>query len=260
MALTPQQKSFFESFGYLVIHDLLVRDIDWITSEFHAVFNGKGIKHDGSKRSIVVPFIDQSEQLCGLLDHPKVLELIGSLLDEDFNYVGGDGNLFTGNTGWHTDGEHQIGLYAKFHVYLDPLTRESGAIRVIPGSHLAGPWRDQLHKVLQAGDDLHLYVRDVPCIVVETQPGDVVVFDHNIYHASFDGGPARRHFAINVVSRAKTPAEIEELDCYLPRHCFRWGPRVHSDLMRQTASPARMRHLEQVIERETCLGKVSLGQ
>ena len=76
MALTPQQRSFFELFGYLVIHDLLVRDIDWITSEFHVVLDGKGIKHDGSKRSIVVPFIDQSEQLCDLLDHLKLKERI----------------------------------------------------------------------------------------------------------------------------------------------------------------------------------------
>ena len=256
MALTAEQRFFFDSFGYLVVPGLLADEIEWITSEFYAVFDARGGEHDGSIRSVIVPFIDQRERLCTLLDNPKVVDTIGSLLGEDFNYVGGDGNIHTGNTPWHTDGGHQVGLYAKFHIYLDSLTRESGALRVIPGSHLYGPWRDQLHKVFESNDRLNMDNREVPCVAIETDPGDVVVANHNLYPAAFGGGQARRHAALNVTSRATTPQEIAELDQYIPRHCLRKGDgQVHSNLMRSSASPARMRHLEQPIEREALLVK-----
>ncbi|MCZ6678601.1 MAG: phytanoyl-CoA dioxygenase family protein [Candidatus Poribacteria bacterium] len=254
MALTPQQYAFFESFGYLVLPGLLTDDIDWMTEEHRAIFERKGMVHDGTKRSQIVPFIDQSERLCTLLDHPKVLEVLKPLLGDDFNYVGGDGNYYSGDTAWHSDGGHRVGLYAKFHLYLDPLTRDTGCIRMIPGSHLFGEWRDHVEKVRRSNEVLGISGRDVPCVAVENEPGDVVIFNHNIYHAAFGGGPARRHFDLNVARRAKTEAEIRELDNYLKRdNRPRYYPRahsVHSDIMRETASPARMRHLEQVIERE----------
>ena len=220
MALSSQQCAFFDSFGYLALSNLLMEDIDWIISEHQAVFEQKKAEHDGTKRSVIVPFIDQSERLCTLLDHPKVLEVLESLLGKGFNYVGGDGNYYTGDTGWHCDGAHQVGLYAKFHLYLDPLTRDTGCIRVIPGSHLFGEWRDHVEKIHRSNDVLGIDGCDVPCIAIETQPGDVVVFNHNIYHASFGGGPARRHFDLNVASRATTESEINELDGYLPGSCL----------------------------------------
>ena len=260
MALTSAQCTFFESFGYLYLPDLLTEDVDWMTQAHRAIFEEKGMVHDGTKRSQIVPFIDQSEHLCTLLDHPKVLEVIGSLLGEDFNYVGGDGNYYSGDTGWHSDGAHPVGLYAKFHLYLDGLTRDTGCIRVIPGSHLFGEWRDHAEKARRSNEVLGLNGSEVPCAAVETEPGDVVVFNHNIYHASFGGAPSRRHFDLNVASRAKTDAELDELDNYLQRDGQpRYYPRaqsVHSDIMRETASPARMRHLEQVIERERYLATV----
>ncbi len=260
MSLTQGQRACFDTFGYVVIPGLLSDEIDWIAAEFHAVFDDRGIKHDGSKRSVVVPFIDQRERLCTLLDNPKVTGAIGALLGDDFNYVGGDGNLHSGDTRWHTDGNHQIGIYAKFHIYLDPLTRDTGAIRVIPGSHVHGPWRDRLSQVLEQGGEQgdELSPRDVPCVSVETTPGDVLIFNHNIYHAAFGGSRARRHLAMNVASRAQTRDEIEELDAYIPRHCLRkGGGRVYSDLMRRTATSQRMRHLEQPIEREAVLARAT---
>ena len=142
MTLTPQQCTFFESFGYLILPGLLTDDIEWIIQEHQKVFEQKGIVHDGTKRSFIVPFIDESEHLSTLLDHPNVVGVLSSLLG-DFNYVGGGGNYYSGDTNWHDDGGHRIGglVFVKFHIYLDPLTRETGCIRVIPGSHLDGKWR-----------------------------------------------------------------------------------------------------------------------
>ena len=125
--LSSQQRTFFESLGYLVLPGILADEIDWITEEHQKVFEKKGVVHDGAKRSFLVPFIDESECLCSLLDNPKIVGVLGSLLGDDFNYVGGGGNYYSGDTNWHDDGGHRVGglVFVKFHIYLDSLTREN---------------------------------------------------------------------------------------------------------------------------------------
>lgn len=256
--LTDEQKHFFDTFGYLVLPKLLIDDIAWITDEFEAVFQGRGVLHDGSKRSTVVPFIDQREQLSTLLDHPKVVGLISSLLGENFNYVGGDGNFYTGDTQWHSDGFHHVGKFLKVALYLDPVKRESGCLRVIPGSHrvdLFDTWAAR-----QARNSLELWgieQRDVPAIALESEPGDVVAFNHNLMHAAFGGSTRRRMFTLNCCARCETPAEIADLEKYIAGHARFWIDQMHSETMRGTASPARMVHLQQVIEHERHLPALS---
>ena len=256
--LTDEQKHFFETFGYLVLPKLLADDIAWITEEFEAVFQGRGVVHDGSKRSTVVPFIDQRERLSTLLDHPKVVGLISSLLGENFNYVGGDGNFYTGDTQWHSDGFHHVGKFLKVALYLDPVKRDSGCLRVIPGSHrldLFDVWDAR-----QARNSRELWgieQRDVPAIALESEPGDVVAFNHNLMHAAFGGSTRRRMFTLNCCARCETPEEIADLEKYIAGHARFWIDQMHSETMRTTASPARMVHLQQVIEHEGHLPALS---
>ena len=158
-SLSEQQKRHFETFGYLVLPGLMADDIGWITEEFEAVFRDRGVVHDGTKRSCIVPFIDQRVRLSTLLDHPRLQALIGGLLGEDFNYLGGDGNYYAGDTGWHSDGFHRVGKFLKVALYLDPVARDTGCLRVIPGTHRleaergthgVGPWEARQAGLSQA--------------------------------------------------------------------------------------------------------------
>ena len=135
MKLSQQQLQFFETFGFLHFPGLVKEEIGWITEDFESIFATSGQVHDGTQRSCIVPFIDQRERLCTLLDHPSIDGLISSILGNDFNYLGGDGNFYTGDTRWHSDGFHTIGKYLKVAFYLDSLTSDTGCLRVIPGSH-----------------------------------------------------------------------------------------------------------------------------
>ena len=130
--LTEQQMSFFRTFGYLSFPRLMVDRIEEIMREFEAVWaahgdghNGK--PHDGKARSCIVPFIDQSEALCSLLDDPRILGIASSILGDDFNYTGSDGNFYVGETGWHSDGARkpEDPIHIKIAFYLDPLTRDT---------------------------------------------------------------------------------------------------------------------------------------
>ncbi|MEO6907170.1 MAG: hypothetical protein ABI210_04695, partial [Abditibacteriaceae bacterium] len=61
MLITEQQKTFFDTFGYLIFPGLVTDQIETITAEFRAVFDDKNIAHNATKRTCIVPFIDQRE-------------------------------------------------------------------------------------------------------------------------------------------------------------------------------------------------------
>jgi hypothetical protein len=251
MEITSQQKHFFETFGYLVLPGLLKEEIGWISEEFEAVFRDRGVVHDGSQRSVVVPFIDQRERLCTLLDHPAIVNLISGLIGDNFNYLGGDGNFYTGDTRWHSDGFHMVGSYLKVAFYLDPVTSSTGCLRVIPGSHrtdLRDSW--DARKARDAATLWNLEQNQVPAVALESQPGDVVAFNHNLMHAALGGSKRRRMFTMNSCAYCQTPAELQELENFIAGKARFWVDRSHSEVMRQTASPQRMVYLQQVIDHE----------
>ncbi len=248
MTLTPEQKNFFETFGFLVFPGVLKDDIEWITQEFGAVFDDKGLEHTADKRTCIVPFIDQREKLNTLLDHPAITGIADGLLGDDFNYVGGDGNYYTGDTGWHSDAWNDPAGYMKIALYLDPVTKDSGALRVIPGTHRIDnkdcPARD-------AGQSEKLWgiaQSEVPSVALESNPGDVVAFNHNLMHASFGGSTQRRMFTLNLCEHADTPAKIEGLQNYIGAHARFWNDSLIGPTMLETASAERMKNLRQVID------------
>jgi len=249
--LTPQQVDFFETFGYLVLPGLLADEIGWIAAEFAAVFTDRNLVHDPSQRTCVVPFIDSRERLSALLDHPKVERLAANLLGDDFNYVGSDGNYYSGDTGWHSDGFHSVGKFIKIALYLDPVSRDTGALRVIPGSHridLETSW--EARKARHAKELWGIEQSEVPAIALDSTPGDVVAFNHNLMHAAFGGSSCRRMFTLNCCRRCDTPEEIADLESYIGGHDRFLNDHMHSDQMKATASPGRMRHLSQVMQHE----------
>lgn len=253
MQLTPQQIHFFHTFGYLGLSQLLSDRSEEITAAFEEIWaqNGgghNGQPHNGQARSCIVPFIDQHETLCSLLDDPRILGIAEPLLGANFNYMGSDGNYYVGDTGWHSDGWKKATdpTHLKIAFYLDPLTRDSGALRVIPGSHRQGePYADWLQeKVKGSQDEWAIAGADVPAMALETQPGDVVCFNHNTKHAAFGGSKRRRMFTINLCQRYPQN-RLQDLRDYISGSARFWVERKYGDTMVATAGPERMVHLEQ---------------
>ncbi len=158
MQLSQEQRNFFQTFGYLALPGALKTDVEWITDEFTGIHaRAAGPKHDGSRRTCIVPFIDQSPKLCTLLDHPVVEGIASGLLGDDFNYIGGDGNYYTGNTGWHSDGWHDEATYIKIALYLDPVAKRYG----LPARDTGQSRRRQSHSLLFAArQSIRIRVRD----------------------------------------------------------------------------------------------------
>src|SRR6266536_4152805 len=150
LPLTPHQLAFIDIFGYLVFPGLLSDRIDRIIEEFEATFAGRGgghngMAHDGKARSCILPFIDQTDYLASLLDDPRIDCIFTSLLGDDYQYLGSDGNFYVGDSNWHSDTDWSgksrgkpPRIFYKLALYLDPVRAATGALRVIPGSHRYG--------------------------------------------------------------------------------------------------------------------------
>ena len=249
--LNQQQLNFFDTFGYLALPGLLADCIDEITDAFEQVWAERGgghagQPHDGQRRSCIVPFIDQHERLCALLDDPRIEGLLASLLGDDFNYSSSDGNYYAGDTQWHSDGYQKEVRHVKIAFYLDDLTRDTGCLRVIPGSHRRG---DQYAEALEAhARQSHaqwgLAGDQVPAVALEIVRGDIVVFQHNLKHAAFGGGGRRRMFTINCMVRVPD-GQIDLVKQDLAGLARFWAERAYGETMLATAGERRMVHLEQ---------------
>ncbi len=263
MRLTPLQLRFFETFGFLAFPGYISDIVAELTEEFEALWEERGgghggQPHDPQKRSCIVPFIDQRERLCQLLDEPRINAIGSALLGPDFNYVGSDGNFYVGDTGWHSDGWHTEERHLKIAFYLDPLTRDTGCLRVIPGSHRIqdGFARDLETAIGKSEETWGVKGSAVPAVALETNPGDLVVFNHNLKHASFGGRERRRMFTMNL-SQRYAPHRIQALRDYIAGHARFWIKRNFGETMMRTATPERMRHLEQVMANDGHLAELS---
>lgn len=253
MILSPLQKHAFDQFGFLHFPGLLNDSIGWMTNEFESVWASRqDIVHTGEKRTMFPgAFICQSPRLCTLLDDPRIHGICEGLMGPDYQYAGGDGNFYSGDTGWHSDTMPGVGMYRhclhiKIAFYLDPVTRDTGALRVIPGSHIPGDhFSDQLGGFLRESG---IAGKDVPAAVLETQPGDVLAFTHNIKHASFGGGNRRRMFVMNMMAWPHTPEAYAEAHAEWLHYASVGCEKLHSEIMMQTASPQRLQHLAPMID------------
>ena len=64
-------------------------------------------------------------------------------------------------------------------------------------------------------------------------------------------------FTLNASQHAQSEAEIEDLERFIAGGARFWIDHTHSDIMRNTASPQRMVHLQQVMAHEGHLPALS---
>jgi hypothetical protein len=207
--LTNEEKLHFDVFGFLVKRRYFTRDE---TNGFSRAFDcfmadhRDGKPFPGKKRQWVFGFVDKQPELRGLPEDDRIHEPIERLLGRDFVWIGSAGNIYVGDTGWHPDGSEFEYSRIKVVFYLDPVGRDSGCLRVIPGSH-----RMPLHETLsplrlqRADPSISPFgapPEEVSCVPLESWPGDVVFFNQDLWHASFGGSNARRMFTLNFAAAA----------------------------------------------------------
>jgi ectoine hydroxylase-related dioxygenase (phytanoyl-CoA dioxygenase family) len=106
----------------------------------------------------------------------------------------------------------------KVMMYLDAVTRDTGCLRVIPGSH-----RMPLHKDLAEQEingnaqPFAVEGKDLPCMALESKPGDVILFNHCIWHSAYGGGKDRRYVAMKFAAKPSRKDQLISLKKYTPK-------------------------------------------
>jgi Phytanoyl-CoA dioxygenase (PhyH) len=218
-ALTPSQVTYFKTFGFLKIPGLFAPDIELIREGFEEVFateepqlldpenpyhRARDPRYEQETRTIIPSFIDKSPKLQWLREDPRTVAVAEGLLGEGYVYAESDGNLFNCDVYWHLDvyGAVERTEHIKLSFYLDELQHDTGALRVIPGSHFAGTYAKELYRKLshepsRVEDCYGLSVDEIPSWTLEVAPGDLIVGNFRTMHASFNGGARRRLFTVN---------------------------------------------------------------
>lgn len=211
--LTEEQTKYFEIFGFIVMRNYLSpSETNEISGKFDQALDEdrQGQPFDGQQRQCV--YSVPESLFPWLIDDDRIYEPLEQMLGPGFVWIGSDSNLYVGDTGWHPDAPPDFryeGIKVAF--YLDPVTKDTGCLRVIPGSHRP-PLHDQLRTLIKRDDpDASPLVepRNIPCFPLESQPGDVVFFNHNTWHAAFGGETGRRMFTLNVKTRPTTERHIQ---------------------------------------------------
>jgi len=194
----------FRTFGFAVIRQFfqagpLADEIDRIMC---GAFISQQIAHYGGINFQYVPMMTTETPVSlSLLDRAGVLAealLGGPVLPTRAKAV-----RYIGSTPWHKDSESPIRSIG-FLAYCESLNDGNGALRVLPGSHY-GEYGDAIRAFGATAEGAH---PTLPAHVIETEPGDLILMDEQLFHAS-SGGAVRRQWRADYL-RVPTDAEAEK--------------------------------------------------
>jgi hypothetical protein len=198
-----QEIAHFGAFGFVVLRGLfaeseVARLRSEVTAELRAAFGGVGMAPadgGGIPGDYLPVMVDRAPFAQSLVaDDPRLYQGATALTGAATVPTPGVAVCFTGNARWHTEQGPDVGG-VKFLVHLDPRGVDSGALRVIPGSHEPG-FGHRCSAYLRRDPARQAFSGwPVPAVVLETEPGDVIAFDVHLLHAS-SGGHRRLAWSI----------------------------------------------------------------
>lgn len=217
--LTEQQLLHWDTFGFVVLRQLFSpKEMNAIIEDADEVFDEHrgGQSFDGSKTEAVLWFMEQRQSLTSLAVDDRIYVPIGQLLGTDFIWAVSAGHLYVGDTEWHGDRENSnIPRHVKVVMYTQPLTKDSGCLRFIPGSHKPD-YQKRLQPLLAKNGGVSempfgVSGPDVPAYSIETEPGDIVMFSEHVWHGAFGGQPGRLQIGWVYSVNPSTPEDVASL-------------------------------------------------
>lgn len=220
--LTDQQQTHWHTFGFVTFRNLFTEtEVETIHDEFEAGLATEQTNYSDGELPISFSGLGSSTPfLSALPEDPRFLEAAEQIWGDDVISSGSMGQRFTNsNTYWHpdlVDGSHETkdnhipGV--KFACYLDALKPDSGALRLIPGSHMS-PLHDELFAIGLKGDEspylkkAGVTIRDIPAYVWASDPTDVIAFNNRLWHASWGGSDDRRQVNVMYYKNASNSKE-----------------------------------------------------
>jgi hypothetical protein len=223
--LISHDTEFFKVFGFLKIPGFFSKhEVELMAEEYETglstavpLYNSAVGLRGQMNWSNMQP---QMPLLASMLEEGRLLKVARTLVGDGTVGVMSNGNFFSGRfTEWHADTSVSGFRSVKFAAYLDPLEGESGALRVIPGSHRS-PWHEELlpigmkKSLKEVGNPdakgVSAYsVTEIPAHICSTNPGDLLAFDLKLWHASWNGSSRRRMLSFTYFDKPQSDNELE---------------------------------------------------
>ncbi|HET9971553.1 MAG TPA: phytanoyl-CoA dioxygenase family protein [Streptosporangiaceae bacterium] len=192
--LTTSQVDHFRTFGFIVLRGYLADRISALRAEtdaairdaYAATYDERVIDGiSGHYLPVASRLTPVSTSLA--CDDARLIDAAEQLLDGPVIPECPEGVLYFSEAGWHTD--DGIGVRGvKFAAYFDQLTGDTGALRLVPGSHHPEQnARLAAYSRRRGPDRGEAEAAAFPGYVADASPGDVIAFDLHTWHASFGG-------------------------------------------------------------------------
>ena len=217
--LTLQQLDHFNTFGFIIMREVFSGDeIKTIQGEFDLrAASASGYEpFDGTKPHGFNMMGDDTPFFASLMEDPRFVEAAEGMFGDVIGYIAA-ANRYVTNTSWHYDSGCYEGYGVKFAMYLQPVRADTGALRVIPGSHKR-PWFDELDERPPlryawarqdfARAEVPEVIDSIPGFACESDPGDVIAFDERLWHASLGGSNDRQQCDLVYMNYPETPQEV----------------------------------------------------
>ena len=232
--LSAGEVAQFHALGVVIRRGALSSaEVDSVAREMESVCAGV-LGHAPGDEDVVweSQFVEGSRALTDLVAGDRIYRAVCDLLGQDVLWGGSEGMWGFDSLAdhhWHADGgwlpEQMTPYRLKVMLYLDPLRRDTGALRIIPGSH-----RALLHESLlpfnesaAPGGNRRYFGRhgsDIPAYAIETDPGDVVFFNNWLFHSVYGKVHPRRSIILKFMRMPRNDQHRAEL---------RSAPRVRAD-------------------------------
>ena len=216
--LTAEQKAHWDTFGFLMLRQLFAPDeVKVLREAATEVVNQQG----GSNAFTREPgfsmgtFMERHPALAHWVDDDRVYDIPETLLGPDFFLIHTGGAVYRGATPWHggpPPDPHKPFANAKIAMYFDSLRKDDGCLRVIPGTHRQ-PFADRVRPLYHEADEPQTMLfgvadEDVPCVALETDPGDVIVFTEHVVHSAYGSKIGRLQITAEYRANPTTDEQI----------------------------------------------------
>jgi ectoine hydroxylase-related dioxygenase (phytanoyl-CoA dioxygenase family) len=188
-----EHRQHFDTFGFAVLRRFA--DVDALSAEFDAcmsdAFADPSHTNSGSAGNefrYVPTMCERTPNSLALMR--QLAPVASAILHAPVLPSRAKATRYRGSTKWHRDLDSSLRTVS-FLFYLQPVVAESGALRVLPGSHFAAYAGAIQQYVTMTGA--------VPGTAIPTLPGDAIALDERLFHAS-SGGLERRQWRVDFVA------------------------------------------------------------
>ena len=222
--LTEQQLAHFSTFGFLLLKQAFsATEMAAFTSAAEELWREDPTPAANAERRLSY-FVERQPLLTRMVADDRIHAVVHDLLGDRFIWGGSEGNISNRrDINWHPDRKYyRHGEEERIHfpqvkvmLYLQKLGKDSGCLRVIPGSPRM-PYHKDLaqQEVDPASRPFGMAAQDIPCHALESEPGDVIFFNHCIWHSVSGGMQGRRYIGLKFAARPFAADHLKSLETY----------------------------------------------